>query len=50
MTDKNIKRYLAEIGSKGGKAAARKMSKAERVRRALKGVRARAAKARKRKG
>jgi len=39
-----VKAYLAEIGAKGGKATAEKLTKAQRVERARKAVAAREAK------
>ena len=43
---REVKRYLAEIGARGGKATAEKLTKEQRIERARKAVEAREAKKR----
>jgi hypothetical protein len=47
MSKEELSRYLAKLGAKGGKAAAKLLTKQQRVERARKAGQARAAKAKK---
>jgi hypothetical protein len=48
MGKKELSRYLAKLGSKGGKASAKRLTKQQRIERARAAGKARQAKARKR--
>lgn len=50
MDKDEISRYLAKVGSKGGKASAKRLTKQQRIERARTAGKARAAKAKKGRG